>query len=256
MEIRLEPADRESILGNIYLGKTENLAENIQSAFIQISPGQRCYFPLEESPQLLYSAGIKGNHPLRPGDEVLVQVNRDAMKGKLPSLTANLNFTGKYLVLTSGVKKVGWSSRLLPEDKARIAKWLAPAIEKADRPYGIVIRTNAGDASKNEVLNELSYLQEQFEKVTVYGKSRTCFSLLYKPDPFYITAIRDSYSHSLDEIVTDIPEIYDEIRSYLANVSTEDQEKLRLYQDSLLPLYKLYRVETALETVTQERVWL
>ena len=256
MEIRLEPADRESVLGNIYMAKTENLAENIQSAFMQISPRQRCYFPLAESPQLIYSAGIKRNQSLRPGDEVIVQVNRDAMKGKLPSLTSNLNFAGKYLVLTSGVKKVGWSYRLLAEDKARIAKWLAPHIEQAERPYGIVIRTNAGDASKEEILSELSYLQEQFQKVTVNGKNRTCFSLLYKPDPFYITAIRDSYSHSLDEIVTDIPEIYDEVRAYLANVSAADQEKLRLYQDSLLPLYKLYRVETALEAVTQERVWL
>ena len=256
MEIRLEPTCRESILGNIYMAKVENLAENIQSAFLQISPRQRCYFPLSESNRLIYGAGMNEKTPLRPGDEVIVQVSRDAMKGKLAALTSNLNFAGKYLVLTSGVKKIGWSSNLPAEDKSRISKWLSPFLEQSDRPYGIVVRTNAADAQKEELLHEFSYLKEQFERVSVQGKSRTCFSLLYRPDPFYITAIRDSYSHALDEIVTDIPEIHEEIREYLQSFRLAEQEKLRFYQDSLLPLYKLYRIETALDTITQEKVWL
>ena len=99
-------SDQEkSILGNIYTGQVENIASNIQAAFVQIEPGKRCYYSLAEA-QRLFFRRKKGNGPLRPGDELLVQVSRDAMKGKLPALTSNLNFTGRYLVLTTGDKSL------------------------------------------------------------------------------------------------------------------------------------------------------
>ena len=94
MELRLEAAARQSILGNIYVGQVENIASNIQAAFVLIAPGVRGYFPLQEAEQVIYASGKALGSPLRPGDQILVQVSRDAMKGKLPALTANLNFTG------------------------------------------------------------------------------------------------------------------------------------------------------------------
>ena len=119
VEVRLESDQEKSILGNIYTGQVENIASNIQAAFVQIGPGKRCYYPLAEAQRAVFSAGRKGNGPLRPGDELLVQVSRDAMKGKLPALTSNLNFTGRYLVLTTGDKKFGLSSKLTQEDRHR-----------------------------------------------------------------------------------------------------------------------------------------
>ena len=98
MELRLEAASRQSILGNIYVGQVENIAANIQAAFVLIAPGVRGYFPIQEAEHVIYASGKAPGSPLRPGDQILVQVSRDAMKGKLPALTANLNFTGKYLV--------------------------------------------------------------------------------------------------------------------------------------------------------------
>lgn len=80
MELRLEQVGQKSILGNIYTAQVENIAQNIQAAFVLIAPGVRCYFSLGEADQVIYSAGRKGKGPLRPGDEILVQVNRDAMK--------------------------------------------------------------------------------------------------------------------------------------------------------------------------------
>ena len=121
VEIRLESDQGKSILGNIYTGQVENIASNIQAAFVQIEPGKRCYYPLAEAQRAVFSAGRKGNGPLRPGDELLVQVSRDAMKGKLPALTSNLNFTGRYLVLTTGDKKFGLSSKLSQEDRHRLS---------------------------------------------------------------------------------------------------------------------------------------
>lgn len=256
VEIRLESDQEKSILGNIYTGQIENIASNIQAAFVQIEPGKRCYYPLAEAQRAVFSAGRKGNGPLRPGDELLVQVSRDAMKGKLPALTSNLNFTGRYLVLTTGDKKFGLSSKLAQEDRHRLSGWLKEEAERPDKEFGIIVRTNAADVSKEEILKELEWLKGRYHKAVVQGRNRTCFSLVLETEPFYVAAVRDAYGRDLDEIITDVPEIREMILGYLEEISPELKEKLRFYQDKLLPLYKLYRVETALDAIQKEKVWL
>ena len=256
VEIRLESDQEKSILGNIYTGQVENIASNIQAAFVQIEPGKRCYYPLVEAQRAVFSAGRKGNGPLRPGDELLVQVSRDAMKGKLPALTSNLNFTGRYLVLTTGDKKFGLSSKLSLEDRHRLSGWLREEAERPEKEFGIIVRTNAADASKEEILKELEWLKSRYHKAVVQGRNRTCFSLVLETEPFYVAAVRDAYGRDLDEIITDVPEIREMILGYLEEISPELKEKLRFYQDKLLPLYKLYRVETALDAIQKEKVWL
>lgn len=256
VEIRLESDQEKSILGNIYTGQVENIASNIQAAFVQIEPGKRCYYSLAEAQRAVFSAGRKGNGPLRPGDELLVQVSRDAMKGKLPALTSNLNFTGRYLVLTTGDKKFGLSSKLELEDRHRLSGWLKEEAERPDKEFGIIVRTNAADASKEEILKELEWLKGRYHKAVVQGRNRTCFSLVLETEPFYVAAVRDAYGRDLDEIITDVPEIREMILGYLEEISPELKEKLRFYQDKLLPLYKLYRVETALDAIQKEKVWL
>ena len=256
VEIRLESDQGKSILGNIYTGQVENIASNIQAAFVQIEPGKRCYYPLAEAQRAVFSAGRKGKGPLRPGDELLVQVSRDAMKGKLPALTSNLNFTGRYLVLTTGDKKFGLSSKLSQEDRHRLSGWLREEAERPDKEFGIIVRTNAVDASKEEILKELEWLKSRYHKAVVQGRNRTCFSLVLETEPFYVAAVRDAYGRDLDEIITDVPKIREMILGYLEEISPELKEKLRFYQDKLLPLYKLYRVETALDAIQKEKVWL
>ena len=256
VEIRLESDQEKSILGNIYTGQVENIASNIQAAFVQIEPGKRCYYSLAEAQRAVFSAGRNGNGPLRPGDELLVQVSRDAMKGKLPALTSNLNFTGRYLVLTTGDKKFGLSSKLALEDRHRLSGWLKEEAERPDKEFGIIVRTNAADASKEEILKELEWLKGRYHKAVVQGRNRTCFSLVLETEPFYVAAVRDAYGRDLDEIITDVPEIREMILGYLEEISPELKEKLRFYQDKLLPLYKLYRVETALDAIQKEKVWL
>ena len=256
VEIRLESDQEKSILGNIYTGQVENIATNIQAAFVQIEPGKRCYYSLAEAQRAVCSAGRKGNGPLRPGDELLVQVSRDAMKGKLPALTSNLNFTGRYLVLTTGDKKFGLSSKLALEDRHRLSGWLKEEAERPDKEFGIIVRTNAADASKEEILKELEWLKGRYHKAVVQGRNRTCFSLVLETEPFYVAAVRDAYGRDLDEIITDVPEIREMILGYLEEISPELKEKLRFYQDKLLPLYKLYRMETALDATQKEKVWL
>ncbi len=88
------------------------------------------------------------------------------------------------------------------------------------------------------------------------SSSRTCYSCLYKNLPAYITGIRDSYAGKLEEIITDCPDLYDQLKEYLENSQKEDAEKLKLYTDDLLSLGKLYSLENALSKALDKRVWL
>lgn len=256
MEIRVEKENAVSLLGNIYVGVTENINTNIGAAFIRIADGMNGYFPLNEAQDLIYASPKKNGQSLQAGNEVLVQVSREAMKGKLPALSSNLNFTGKYLVLTTGEKKFGLSKKLSSEDRSRLSKWFEDEIQRPDKEFGLILRTNAGEAGKEELLQEFDYLKKIYERVVKYGTSRTAGSLLYQPEPFYIAMIRDIFSADLDEIVTDLEEVREQIASYLKVFSPDYEEKLCFYQDPLLPLHKLYRIEAALDEICQKKVWL
>lgn len=256
VEIHLKPVGVTTALNNIYVGQVEKIAANIQAAFVRLGQDFNGYLPLNQADQAIYTDGRKKESALRPGDEILVQISREAMKGKLPALTTNLNFSGKYLVLTSGNQKIGFSNKLSKEECRIINNWLEEERNDENRTYGIIVRTNSADASKEEFFRELDMLKKQYEKTVVFGRSRTCFSLLYESEPFYLTAVRNTYTKELEEIVTDIPEFYDRIKESLEQQDSDEIQLLHLYQDKLLPLYKLYNLEGAFDEICHEKVWL
>lgn len=256
VELRLEPSGKKNTLNNIYVGQVENIAANIQAAFVRLSDSVNGYLPLNQCTNAIYADGRKSDQPLRPGDQLLVQINREAMKGKLPALTTNLNFSGKYLVLTTGNRKIGFSNKLSKEEGSLLNKWLEEERNLPDRPYGLIARTNAAEATKEEFLHELNLLKKQYEKTALHGRNRTCYSLLYESESFYLAAVRDIYTRDLDEIVTDIPAIYEKISEYLSEFQPDKLQILNLYQDKLLPLYKLYSLESAIDEVRHEKIWL
>lgn len=252
LEVRFRPKTHTGILGNIYVAHVADMAENIQSAFVEIGNGEKCYFSLKEQNELIFANPTR-HAPLRCGDDIIVQVSRDAMKGKLASVTANINFTGKYLVLTTGKKGLGISSKLGMADRKRLKEWLSDAeIEE----YGLVVRTNAKEAVKEEIQAELAYLQKRYEKVLRDGKSRVTRSLIEEAEPFYLSAIRDVYQENLTEILIEDASLYENVRNYLEEYQPEFSEKLRRYEDKLLPLHKLYSIEKVLKRASQEKIWL
>lgn len=94
------------ILGNIYIGKVKHILKNIQSAFVEIGDGQVCYLSLKEAKNPIFTTDKKDG-TIRCGDEILVQVSREAMRTKEPVVTTNISFPGKYTVITTGKKIFG-----------------------------------------------------------------------------------------------------------------------------------------------------
>lgn len=241
----------DSILGNIYVGKVKNIQKNIQAAFIEIADGIMCYYSMAEKASP-YFVNVKKNNVLKIGDEIIVQVSREGIKSKLPYVTSNLNFTGRYLVLTSERKELGFSGKLKKEEKKEIREILK---DKIPENVGVIVRTNCRDAQEEEILHELEELMKRYEEVLKKGKSRVCFSLLEKSMPEYVQILQNLYGQDLEEIITDKKELYESAVQYL-KVYKQQEEIVRYYEDKLLPLYKLYNLEKAFEQAQNERVWL
>ncbi len=255
MELSLEPEERPSLLGNIYIGKVKNLAPQIGAAFVEIARNRVCYYSLQEnpSPVIVNRRHTDTKKPLVQGDELIVQVSREALKTKAPAVTSNLSFPGKYLVLTSEKGVLGVSAKLSNPEKLRLKKILAPL---CDGSFGLIARTNAAGADKEVLEEELIRLRKEYEEVMKKGTSRTCFSLLSREEPAFLTTLRRIPRDTLSGILTDDPAVYRDLQEYMQNAQTEDLQRLRLYEDVQLPLIKLYSLEKALKDALKERVWL
>lgn len=253
VELHLEPEEEGSILGNIYIGKVNHIVKNINAAFVDIGKGQMGYLSLSE-PDILYAGECAHEGGLRAGDEVVVQVERDAVKTKAPVLTGNINMTGRYFVLTTGKKQIGFSSKITDQSWKREMKAYLEGVKEPD--FGIIVRTNAFGLPMKALTDELLRLKESLRQVLLGARYRTCYSLLYGCPPAYISLVRDSLKTSLKEVITDERDIYDAVKEYFIKYQPEDEGLVSFYEDSLLPLRKLYQLEKAMKEALEKRVWL
>lgn len=244
--------NRTASLGDIYVGKIKNIVPNIQAAFIEVAPGFECYYAIDENKAPIFTHKI-GKKPLCIDDELLVQISKEAVKTKAPTVSSKISFTGKYAVLTTGDTRVGASKKLPKDERERlcnIAKMFATDA------YGIIMRTNANDVPEEILIEEIKQLISEYENTVQNAKSRVCFSCLKHAPREYLTDLKNIYQEGLTDIIVEDAEIYEEMKQYLEHHQAEDLSKLRLYSDKLLPLHKLYSIEKHLENALKERVWM
>ena len=269
VELSLE--EKTSILGNIYIGRISRIVKNLNSAFVEFGEGLTGYYSLSDNPVSLLAAPEavpSSSHQddpvsqnpndissqfLKGGDSLIVQVAKDAVKTKDPVLTSNLNFAGKYSVLTVGKKSVSFSSKIHDRTwKDQIRPKLEELIGKET---GIIVRTN-GYEMEDELLAEVSGLLKLYREIRTAASYRTCKSLLYQAEPEYIKSLKGSRTGALEEILTDQRDVYDRIYRYLECNQPEDLVKLRYYEDPLISLANLYSLKNAMDQACQRRVWL
>lgn len=234
----------DSILGNIYKGKVISVSKPMNACFVDIGDGQKCFMPMPEG------------QTLKPGDEPVVMVKREAIDDKLPSVTADITLTGFFFVLALGDKGIKYSSKLSAEEKSMAEEslnnleWYKEYVT-SDKAFGLIIRNNIKNATDFDIVGEeFKALSKQLLDIVKHSDSRTCFSLFYEEKPEYITFIRDSYLEEYDEIVTDVQEIYDEL------VNANLPAPIRLYTDSMLSLSNLYSLQKGLDEALDRKVWL
>lgn len=274
--------ENTSLVGNIYIGKVKNIVNNIEAAFVEISKGILCYLPFSELEYPVFvnhkkATGEKEfDGKLRIGDELLVQVIRDALKTKQPALTTKLSFAGHYLVLAVGDKHLGISGKLTPEQKRTIRfalhengmvdenGCLTTYVQEQQSapfpmpPYNMVVRTNTASLSGDfkPLLEEWQVLEQKFRHLLSVAMYRPCFTCLNASPAACLTAIKDFYRDSYEEIVTDDPEIYDLLQTYCRENMPDVSGMIHLYQDEKISLMALHGIESRLLEALKSRVWL
>lgn len=246
------PKEQPYALGDIYIGKVCRILPNIHGAFVEIGKQMECYYSTEEKYPPIFTAKI-GKKPLCVGDEILVQIQKEAVRSKQPVVTGNLNFAGKYVVLTSGNHTVGVSAKIRKDTRTAL---IALSENYMNRGYGLILRTNAATVPWETIENEILQLEEEYLRVTKNALMRTCFSCIKKAPQPYISVLRDIYQKDLSEIVVDAGDLYEEVRQFLANEQPEDLKLLRCYDDPDYSLAKCYSIAHVAEEAMREQVWL
>ena len=253
-EIYCDAGKRESLLGNIYVGRVANVVPSINAAFIEFSPGQMGYFAMDDEPSPVYTDLERKPGKIRVGDVLIVQVVKDAQKSKEPVLSSNINFTGKYIVLTLNQRGIHFSSKFKNIEKKKAIRERYSQIE--NDKFGFIIRTNAQNASIDTIFEEIDFYSMLWLTVRDYGAYKTVFSLLYPAPKSYITSIRDGYDSEVSMILTDEKEIYEEVKNFLMVYQNDDLDKLVFYDNVFVPLKVLYSIDRQIEDALKERVSL
>ncbi len=245
-----ESAKADSI-GNIYVGKVKDVVKNINTAFVEYKKGCIGYLSLEDNKHIIF-LNKKNTDKVCEGDDIIVQISKAAVKTKFPVLTSNISLTGRNVVINIGKSGIGFSGKIKNAGfKNRIQAELDDILDKLNVKFGIVIRTNAENAKEDEIKKELNELLSEWEHIKKIAMMRKCYTLLKSEDALYIKMIKNLYANETDEIITDNKEIYYELKDKF-----NGKYNIRLYDDTLLPLYKLYSIEKVVEEVCSKKVWL
>lgn len=203
-----------SLLGNIYVGKVKNVLKNIEAAFVEIAGGQTCFLPLADAGHPILT-NRAGDGRLHSGDEVLVQVKKDAVKTKDPVLSADLSLAGRYFAVFIGAGGgVRYSHKLSAEEKGRLRQALTEV--SVPETMTLVVRTEAASQAADLLRREAKALLGKASRILEIGRTRTVFSLLSQQPPEYL-AVLEEHAHRPDKIVTDDMEAYTAVSGWLAH---------------------------------------
>lgn len=253
--------ERDSLAGNIYIGKIQNMAKGISAAFVEIAEHTVCFLSMEDAREpVLLNREYDGR--LKAGDELLVQVVKDAVKTKQPVVTAQISLSGNYVAVATGNKTLGISAKIDTAKKKEILSYLQQkglADKNKKCKIGTVIRTNTGALTDYApIIREWQSLENALSELLQTAPYRSVFSCLRKKSSPYLADLREYYAGEIDEIVTDREEIYKELLEYAAEQEMLCGIKLppvRFYSDEY-SLVKLYRITTYMEEALARRVWL
>lgn len=246
----LNLSEYATVLGNIYVGKVTNIVDNINACFIDYGDKLPCYYSLDDN-DIIYADG-RDHSKLRIGDEVVVQISRDAVKTKNPVGSSELTLRGDYSVVHTG-SQIGVSGKInskkLRDDLKKLARETLP------ESMGCIIRTNAADTDPDTIKKELNDLAGRLAQILRAATTRKCFSCLFRNPPEYIENITLIGSQKIDEFVTDDPDIFNAFREYSDKKELSDINAV-LYSDDSCPLSAIYNLKKEVEGALKERVWL
>lgn len=249
------PEDR-SIVGNVYLGRVQNVLPGMEASFVDIG---------ESRNGVLYASevGIPGDDDssdeiprieavLDPGQSILVQVTKDPMRSKGARLTALASLAGRHLVLVPNTASIGVSRRLSDGERSRLRDIVA---ELRPRDHGLIVRTAAEGAQKTDLQRDLERLLQTWDEITAKAKKAKAPALIYQEPELELRVIRDLFNREISRCVIDDPGLESLLRDYVWQTTPDLDHRLELYQGRL-PIFEEFRVTEQMRKSLDRKVWL
>ncbi len=267
-EIYLERASAESHVYNIYKGVVTNVEPSIQAAFVDFGLGKNGFLHISDLHPQYFPSGerhvenvgrklSRRSRPpiqrcLRRGQEVLVQVTKEGIGTKGPTLTTYLSIPGRFLVMMPGMRRLGVSRKIEDED---IREKLRGLMQDLDLPedMGFIARTAAQGRTKREIQSDLNYLSRLWKAVEKRIQTERAPAELYRESDLVIRTIRDVFTSDVERIIVDNHEVAERAREFLAIFSPRSRELVVEYNDPV-PIFHRYGIEAELERLHSRHV--
>ncbi|MEV0867552.1 Rne/Rng family ribonuclease [Brachybacterium paraconglomeratum] len=210
-----------SMVGNVYVGKVQNVLPSMEAAFVDIGKGRNAVLYAGE---VNWDAvGLEGQPrrielALKSGDPVLVQVTKDPIGHKGARLTSQISLPGRYVVFVPGGSMTGISRKLPDTERNRLKKIMRQIIPE---DAGVIVRTAAEGASEEELTRDVERLTAQWEKIQKSQKSRSAPVALSQEPDIAIKVVRDVFNEDFTSLVVEGGKVYDDVHSYVSEVAPD-----------------------------------
>ena len=248
---------QDSLIGNVYLGKVQNVLPSMEAAFVDIGRGRNAVlYAGEVNWDVTGLDGVprKIENALKPGDSVLVQVTKDPIGHKGARLTSQVSLPGRFLVYVPGGSMTGISRKLPDTERARLKKILK---DKLPEGAGVIVRTAAEGASEEELTHDINRLRAQWEEIQEKANSRKVLApeMLYQEPDLMIKTVRDVFNEDFTAMIVQGENAWDSIEAYVTYVAPDLVSRLQKW-DSADDLFDHYRINEQLAKALDRKVYL
>lgn len=244
-----------SLIGNVYLGRVQNVLPSMEAAFVDIGRGRNA---------VLYSGEVDwdsvetGNQPrrielaLKPGDKVLVQVTKDPVGHKGARLTSQISLPGRYLVYVPGGAMNGISRKLPDTERSRLKKILKEVLPESS---GVIVRTAAEGATEEQLTRDVNRLTSQWAHINSLVEKGNAPSLLHSEPDLLVKIVRDVFNEDFTKMLIQGDDALQTISSYLEGVAPDLLDRVEKYEGEQDP-FDAFRITEQIEKALDRKVWL
>ena len=255
VEHYVDKASHQSYVGNVYLGKVQNVLPSMEAAFVDIGKGRNAVLYAGEVN--FDASGLEGESKriesaLKSGQSILVQVTKDPIGHKGARLTSQVSLPGRYLVYVPGSGMTGISRKLPDTERSRLKQILKQVMPEN---AGVIVRTAAEGAAEEELAQDVARLSAQWEAIEQKAKTATAPELLYSEPDLTIRVVRDIFNEDFASLVISSDGEWDMVDEYVRYVAPHLAGRLSRW-DSDQDVFAAYRIDEQIAKALDRKVWL
>jgi ribonuclease E len=243
-------------VGNVYLGRVQNVLPSMEAAFVDIGKGRNAVLYAGEVN--FDASGLEGESKriesaLKSGQSILVQATKDPIGHKGARLTSQVSLPGRYLVYVPGANMTGISRKLPDTERTRLKQILKQVMPEN---AGVIVRTAAEGATEEELSHDVARLAAQWGAIERKAKSATAPEQLYSEPDLTIRVVRDIFNEDFTKLVIASDGDWDMVDEYVRYVAPNLAERLERWTDDQGDAFAAYRIDEQIAKALERKVWL